>query len=111
APVKQPANDGAAEEAAAARHQGDHASSLAAQIASFSRKILALWRISTGKDGWKRMVVIARVSELAAPRESSSWRSVSSFTVAAPGSRSTQSTGSTSPLRRTPTRAVRFTAG
>ena len=27
-----------------------------AQTASFSRKILALWRISTGKAGWKRIV-------------------------------------------------------
>ena len=33
----------------------------AAQTASFSRKILALWRMSTGKAGWNRMVSIAWV--------------------------------------------------
>ena len=50
-------DQGRAQKAAAAGHQhlaqirGHHDSLLAAQTASFSRKILALWRISTGNDG------------------------------------------------------------
>lgn len=49
----------------------------AAQTASFSRKILALWRMSTGNAGWKRMVRMSRVSGWAAPSVRSSWRSCS----------------------------------
>ena len=41
-----------------------------AQTASFSRKILALWRISTGKPGCSRKSEMPAVSGLAAP----SWR-------------------------------------
>ena len=50
-------DQGRAQETTAARHQnvtqlrGTHDSLLDAQTANFSRKILALWRISTGKDG------------------------------------------------------------
>ena len=62
APDRQPAlheqlDQGRAQKAAAAGHQhlaeirGPHDSLLEAQTASFSRKILALWRISTGKEG------------------------------------------------------------
>ena len=47
----QPSDDRSAQEPAATRHQGLHDSRLAAQTASFSRKILALWRMSTGKEG------------------------------------------------------------
>ena len=38
-----------------------HDSLLAAQTASFSRKILALWRMSTGNARWKRIVWIRLV--------------------------------------------------
>src|SRR5207302_914608 len=68
----QQADDGAAQEAAAAGHQRVHASRPAAHAASFSRKILALWRMSTGNFGWKRIVRIALVCACAAPRASNS---------------------------------------
>ncbi len=45
---------GAAKKPAATCHQHLHASFPAAQAASFSLPILALCRISTGKDLWKR---------------------------------------------------------
>ena len=48
---QQPPDDRAAQEAAAAGHEGVHRTLPAAQSANFSRKILALWRISTGKRG------------------------------------------------------------
>ena len=55
AALAQLARDRRAQEAAAAGDERAHqASSCSAQTASFSRKILALWRMSTGKDGWTR---------------------------------------------------------
>ena len=53
---QQPAHHRLAEEAAAAGDQRLHCSSCAAHSASFSRKIFALWRISTGNRGWKRSI-------------------------------------------------------
>jgi len=47
----QAANEGGAKKAAAACNQRLHASCSAAHTASFSRKILALCRMSTGKFG------------------------------------------------------------
>ena len=52
-----------------------HRTRLAAQTASFSRKIFALWRMSTGNDLWKRTRAMLRVAGWAAPRASSSRRS------------------------------------
>ena len=58
-PLPEGPGDGSPNEAACSGHQCLHewvprrdANSLRAHTASFSRKILALWRTSTGKEGW-----------------------------------------------------------
>src|SRR5262249_23238145 len=105
----QAAHDGAAEEAAAAGDESVHRSRPAAQTASFSRKILALWRTSTGNERWNRRLLIPRVCAWAAPSSSNSRVNCSSDSGDDSGSRSTHSTGSVAAPRGTPTRAVRRT--
>ncbi len=51
AAIAQHAHDRPAEEPAAAGHQCPHRNLFAAQAASFSRKIFALCRMSTGNEG------------------------------------------------------------
>src|SRR3546814_7833209 len=64
--LHQAAAQGAAEETTAAGHEDFHRllpSCFAAHAASFSRPLLALWRMSTGKRGWKRKVSTRRSEE------------------------------------------------
>src|SRR5262249_12568062 len=76
----QPAHDRSAEKTAAAGDERAHAhdgSFRAAHSASFSRPILALWRVSTGNPEWNRTCWIVRVWDRVAPSSSSAWRSCS----------------------------------
>src|SRR3546814_5081947 len=76
--LHQAAAQRAAEEAAAAGDEDLHRLLLgcfAAHAASFSRPILALWRMSTGKRGWKRMVSTRAACTKPSPRWRSSSRS------------------------------------
>src|SRR3546814_16202537 len=71
--LHQAAAQRAAEEAAAAGDEDLHRLLLgcfAAHAASFSRPILALWRMSTGKRGWKRKVSTRAACTKPSPR----WR-------------------------------------
>ena len=91
-----------------------HDSLLAAQTASFSRKILALWRMSTGNAGWNRIVRMPGCAAKPAPSSSSSLRtrSVSVGSRQRPARGSTQITGiDLAAAACTPTRAVRNTSG
>src|SRR3546814_434405 len=76
--LHQAAAQRAAEETTAAGDEDLHRllrSCLAAHAASFSRPILALWRMSTGKRGWKRKVSIRAACTKPSPR----WRSSSAM--------------------------------
>src|SRR4051812_11440180 len=107
----QPIDDGLAEESAAAGDEDVHRSCVTAHSANFSRKILALWRTSTGKRGWKRKSLILLVCGNSPPSflRSSTIARWSAFTCSL--SSSTQSTGLVSPFDLTLTSAVRRTFG
>ena len=57
----QHSHNNPAKKAATAGNKRLHESLSFAHTASFSRNILALWRISTGKAGWKRIFRISFV--------------------------------------------------
>src|SRR3546814_7033742 len=76
--LHQAAAQRAAEETAAAGDEDLHRLLLgcfAAHAASFSRPILELWRMSTGKRGWKRKVSTRAACTKPSPR----WRSSSAI--------------------------------
>src|SRR5690606_17900910 len=116
----QPPAQRLAEESAAAGDQDLHGARpgtrdsglgrrLAAHAARRSRSILALWRMSTGKRGWKRKVSMAAVCawRVAIARNSSSnW--VRGFRRSR---NSRMTTGRCPPLSPMPTRAARWTSG
>src|SRR5262249_48072718 len=105
---QQGAHHRAAQETAAAGDQRLHLSFSSAHTASFSRKILALWRMSQGKAGWNRTVEMGFVWGWAAPSASSS---CSIFFGSPPFSSSTHRTGTRRSFGPVPTKAVRFTSG
>jgi len=80
-----------------------------AQSASFTRKIFALWRMSTGNSGWNRNSLIAWVVPFFDPISFSSSRMRECSVFDTPFSNSTQRTGVCSPGRPTPTSAERKT--
>src|SRR5256712_12549874 len=106
-------HDVPAEKAAAAGDQRVHRTCSPAHRASFSLAIFTLWRTSTGKARWNSTVVIAAVSEEAAPNcSSSSLNRGASSAVAGnlPGCGSMTITRPWWPTEPAPTRPERHTS-
>src|SRR5690606_16006406 len=91
--------------------QVDSSSLRAAQDASCSRPILALWRMSTGKPGCRITRSMPLVCGCVAPSARSSPATIGQSFSGTPGLSSTHSTGCFAPATPTPTSAVRRTLG
>src|SRR5690606_27033561 len=111
--LDQAAAQGLAEETAAAGDQNLHRvcpNRFAAHLASCSRWILALWRMSTGKPGWRRKVEIWWVWGCSFAICWSCSKSCRGFRRSHKVG-SMQTTGVCAPRGPMPTRAARATAG